>query len=262
MNTAKQLSQLIQKSIEQSRIHHIVCESPQTTLFLKEILHTNPQNIHTFPCANDAMLSTAMGMCISGAHVLLVLSTDQDLDALYAILHEESYGTEFPLSLTILLPSKAPQVSLFPLVHCTTGTQLLAHVQQALHTQNLNFIGYAPHALLDIPAQEAPSSAITHQEGEAITLFTTGIHIEAAQKFTQNHHDIELIELVSLCPLPDSLIAKSVQKTGRVLLLEPPKELLKTILDEAFWHLEAQPEITKDPSMSNLEQLRLQLLEP
>lgn len=262
MNSAKALQDLLQDSINKNHLHQIFSESPRTTPFLKSLCEDAPDVVRTLPCSNTSMLSLAMGASIGGGKILISLSTDSDIETLFALLKEESYGAEFPLSLIILLPTFTPKTSSFPYVYCRTGPQLIAHVTSALSSSSLQIVAYAPSALLDGFEQEEHRGNIIHQQGSHISMFTCGDHIQQAKDFAQAHSDVELIEIVSLSPLHKSDIIQSIHKTGRVLLIDPPEPLLPAIIDLAFWHLEAQPVITKDLSFTNLEQLRHQLLEP
>ena len=262
MNTSKALQELLHSQLSQNTLHHIFSESPRTTPFLSRLCGDFPDRVRTLPCSNTSMLSLAMGAAISGAKVLLSLSTDSDIDTLYALLSEETYGAEFPLSITLLVPTFKPKSSPFPYVYCQKGAQLLGHIQRSLTSSSIQIIGYSPEALLDTSEEADTRENIIHQNGSHISLLTCGHQLQQALEFAQAYDDIELIEIISLTPLHKSDLIKSIHKTGRVLLIDPPDHLLPAVIDLAFWNLEAQPVITRDSSSTNLEQLRLQLLEP
>jgi len=260
MNTAKQIQILLKEILSHTKLH-ILSESPILIPFLKDI--TEHSQIHTLPCSDEILCQTGVGMAISGAKVLICLNSAQGLEALVASLNEETYGSEFPLEITFLVPS----TQILPLktknhyLYCQTGSQLLAQFRSHIDMKQISILCYNPSALFDQVQEVEPSNAIVHQEGTHISLFSSGLHIDAATEFAKSHHDIEVVELISLHPLCTDNITKSVQKTGRVLLLDVPSEALNSIIASCFWHLESQPESTQNSDQSNLSRLRARLLE-
>ena len=260
MNTAKQIQTLLQEILSLSELH-ILSESPVLIPFLKDI--TEHPHIHTLPCSDDILCQTGVGMAISGAKVLICLNSAQGLESIAAALNEETYGSEFPLAITFLVPS-TQILSLKTQNHylyCQTGSQLLAQFRLHIDMQKISILCYNPSALFDQAQEIEPTTSIVHKEGTHISLFASGLHIEAATEFAKSHHDIEVVELISLHPLCNDNITKSVQKTGRALLLDVPTEALNGIIASCFWHLESQPESTQNSDQSNLSRLRARLLE-
>lgn len=88
------------------------------------------------------------------------------------------------------------------------------------------------------------------REGKDVSLITYGamVHValEAAEQAAQQGVEVEVIDLRSLVPLDIEAIVASVQKTGRVVVLnEAPRsasvasEIIALINDKALLHLEA-----------------------
>jgi len=88
--------------------------------------------------------------------------------------------------------------------------------------------------------------------GKDVTLISYGAMMmesrQAAERASQEGIDVELIDLRSLLPLDIETIVESVQKTGRVVIVnEAPKtngfggELIALINEKAFYSLEAPP---------------------
>lgn len=93
-------------------------------------------------------------------------------------------------------------------------------------------------------------SARIVKHGEDLTIITYGMGVywalEAAEIFTRQNINIEIVDLRSLAPLDWDAITTSVKKTGRVLLLEEPSEVLGPmseisagISERAFNYLDA-----------------------
>ena len=258
MNAAKKLQSFLQ---EQLSTLQILSESPSLVPFLKDLAE-HPQ-VHTLPCADDMLCNTAMGMAISGARVLICLSSEQGLASIAANLYEENYGPEFPLALTFLVPSTEilSENQLPHYVYCQTGAQLLAQCRAHVQTNSVSVICYNPAALFDSAQDIEATDAVVHCEGTHISILSSGLHIDAAKVFAKQNPDVEVIELISLHPVCTVQPVKSVQKTGRVLFLDVPTEILRTIVDSCFWSLESQPEYTRNSDQSNLSRLRDRLLE-
>ena len=263
MNTSKHMQGLLGSALQKNL--YILSESPQSTPFLHGL---SSDKIITLPCSDSLLINTALGMGISGTHVLVCLSTDQELSSLFALLEEEQYGPEFPLPIVFLVPSF--QVPSFAPSHKTTyartGTQLWNNVSSALQTQCPHCICYNPAALFDVIHEEdmntTHTNATVHSFGTHISLFVCGPDIEEAMEFAQSYDDVELIELHSIHPLCRETIRHSVQKTGRALLINTPLHVMNEILDQCFWSLEAQIEHTTNHNTTHLTQLRTRLLEP
>lgn len=264
MNTTKHLNHLLHSLLETTELH-IICESTQGNPFLAQL----PAHEHIFvlPCCDDTLINTAMGMAISGTPVVVVLSTDESLSSVQALLEEERYGHEFTLPLLILVPTAKAihSIGTTNFVYCQNGEQLCAHIHEKSTRAGIDVICYHHSAIFDqisVEPQELTAHTSTkHSEGSHISFFTTGADIEEAKTFAEQHSDVELIELISIQPLCIHTITESVQKTGRVLMLNTPPQLTTHILDTCFWHLEAQPEHTSDSNHQNLSRLRARLLE-
>lgn len=89
------------------------------------------------------------------------------------------------------------------------------------------------------------------QEGNDITLIAYGAMLQSALQAAEelNHRDglaVEVIDLLTLAPLDDSLLARSVQKTGRAVVIHeaprsfgPGGEIVARLVERDFYYLEA-----------------------
>jgi len=103
------------------------------------------------------------------------------------------------------------------------------------------------------PDFEIPfGKARIRRAGRDLTLITYGntVHqsIEAAEKLSQQGHDVEVIDLRSLIPLDEEAIFESLAKTNRCLIVHEDKvfggfggELVAMINEKAFDYLDAPP---------------------
>lgn len=87
-------------------------------------------------------------------------------------------------------------------------------------------------------------------EGADLTFVTYGamlpLVLEAAEALDEDQVSCDVIDLLTLAPLDDEIIAKSVEKTGRVVIVNeahpafgPASEIVARIVDRAFYYLEA-----------------------
>ena len=96
-------------------------------------------------------------------------------------------------------------------------------------------------------------SAVVLQEGRDVTLATYGPTVELAMKCAVAAADegieIEVIDLRSISPLDVETVTASVRKTGRLVVAHESQaecgiasELITSVVETAFEHLEAAPE--------------------
>jgi pyruvate dehydrogenase E1 component beta subunit len=88
------------------------------------------------------------------------------------------------------------------------------------------------------------------REGDDLTMIAYGAMLqptlEAAAQLEQEGVGVEVIDLLTISPLDDSLMLKSVEKTGRVVVIHeapgsfgPGAEIVTRLLEGAFYYLEA-----------------------
>lgn len=120
-------------------------------------------------------------------------------------------------------------------------------------------IFYEPKAVYRAYREEVPEEEETlplgrsqvAREGGDITLIAYGAMVrpalEAAQRLEEeNGVQAEVIDLLTLAPLDDSLFTASARKTGRVLVIHeaprsfgPGAEIVTRLVEQSFYHLEA-----------------------
>ncbi len=106
----------------------------------------------------------------------------------------------------------------------------------------------------DVPEEEETmeiGKSVRVREGDDLTLVSYGAMmrpaLEAAETLAEEDGiDAELIDLLTISPLDDSLFTKSVEKTGRVVVVHeahrsfgPGAEIVSRIIEKSFWYLEA-----------------------
>jgi pyruvate dehydrogenase E1 component subunit beta len=108
--------------------------------------------------------------------------------------------------------------------------------------------GEVPSEAYEVPI----SSAAVTREGEDVTVISWGAMVyealAAAEQAEEQGVSAEVVDLRTLWPVDIDTIVRSVQKTGRVIVVhEAPKtcgygaEIISLINEKAFWHLEAPP---------------------
>ncbi|MDR9409611.1 MAG: transketolase C-terminal domain-containing protein, partial [Balneolaceae bacterium] len=93
-------------------------------------------------------------------------------------------------------------------------------------------------------------TANTVREGTDISIITYGLGVlwalEIADEYAEKSVNIEILDLRSLAPIDWKTVLQSVQKTGKVLLLQEPSEILgpmseisSGIMEKGFEYLDA-----------------------
>jgi len=118
---------------------------------------------------------------------------------------------------------------------------------------------YEPKALYRAFREEVPEAEETLpigqsqrvREGRDLTLIAYGAMmrptLEAAEELQQKHGvEADVIDLLTISPLDDSLLVESARKTGRVAVVHeaprsfgPGAEIVARLVEKAFFHLEA-----------------------
>jgi pyruvate dehydrogenase E1 component beta subunit len=108
---------------------------------------------------------------------------------------------------------------------------------------------------MDVPDEDyevAIGSASVVRQGEGITVVSWGAMVyealSAAEAVAEDGIDCEVIDLRTLWPLDLDTIVKSVEKTGRLVVVhEAPRtcgfgaEVMQSVVERAFLHFEAPP---------------------
>uniref|UniRef100_A0A832EEF7 Alpha-ketoacid dehydrogenase subunit beta n=1 Tax=Desulfacinum infernum TaxID=35837 RepID=A0A832EEF7_9BACT len=106
----------------------------------------------------------------------------------------------------------------------------------------------------EVPEEEETlpiGHSVVVREGRHVTLITYGAMVrptmEAAERLSrENGIEAEVVDLLTLAPLDDTLIAASAKKTGRVVVVHeaprsygPGAEITARLVEKAFYFLEA-----------------------
>ncbi|MGB0174072.1 MAG: alpha-ketoacid dehydrogenase subunit beta, partial [Candidatus Poseidoniaceae archaeon] len=108
------------------------------------------------------------------------------------------------------------------------------------------------HASIEQGKRHSIGKASIVREGEDVTIVTWGamVHIaaEAASKLSENGIDVEIVDLRTLLPFDAESCIASVQKTGRLIVLQEGQwhgglghTIQSRILESTFYQLETQP---------------------
>jgi 2-oxoisovalerate dehydrogenase E1 component beta subunit len=111
-------------------------------------------------------------------------------------------------------------------------------------------VGWSTHARGEVPEGHYTvplGRAEIVRSGAAVTVLTYGTLVHVAEAAVQREGiDAEIIDLRSLVPLDVATIVQSVRKTGRCVVAHEATrfggfgaELVATVQEDCFWHLEA-----------------------
>jgi 2-oxoisovalerate dehydrogenase E1 component beta subunit len=111
-------------------------------------------------------------------------------------------------------------------------------------------VSWKKHPLGDVPTDEGIiplGKASVYREGSDVTILAYGTMVYVAQEAVdQTGIDAEIIDLRTLMPLDLDAIVKSVQKTGRCVIVHEATrtngfgaELMSLVQENCFYHLEA-----------------------
>lgn len=181
------------------------------------------------------------------ATVPLVLRTPGGAGTGAAAQHSQSLEAWFihVPGLKVIMPSTPYDVKGMLLAALEDPNPVIVYEHKLLYNQK----GEVPEDEYTVPIGEANVS----REGEDITIATAGyVHgyaLEAAEALADDGIEAEVVDLRSLSPMDDSAVAKSVEKTGRLVVVEEDvktagwgAELVSRIVEgESFYALDRAP---------------------
>jgi len=241
----------VQHLLEQHSNLHILGECFELTSPSLNIEQFSSQ-VHLLPAADNALIGVAIGMALDGSKVIVQLAAADSLWGCISHLGQE-LDHSFPLSIGIRVPflpvDKIPWEVLDGLgieVWCPQDQkQLQCALEKSIHNIKPTII-LESYLSLKKPGTVSELNDVEQRtEGEDVTLFAWGNAVSSAIKTAKSLEKeavfVEVLVLNKILPLESTLIAKSLRKTGRAVFINAPKQLLHTIVDQAFWSLESQP---------------------
>ncbi|HIY65294.1 MAG TPA: alpha-ketoacid dehydrogenase subunit beta [Candidatus Agrococcus pullicola] len=232
------------------------------------------------PLAESGIVGTAVGMTFAGMRPVVEIQFDgfiypafDQIVTQVAKLHYRTQGTH-RVPMTIRVPygghigsvehhSESPEAYFahtagLKVVTASSPQEAYSTLRAAIESDD-PVLFFEPKAKywskgeVDTSIQRDLHSAVVLQEGRDVTLATYGPTIELAMKAAVAASDegieIEVIDLRSISPLDVPTVAKSVEKTGRLVVAHESQlecgigaELVSSIVETSFGYLEAAPE--------------------
>jgi 2-oxoisovalerate dehydrogenase E1 component beta subunit len=230
------------------------------------------------PLAESGIIGTAVGMAIRGYRPVCEIQFDgfvypafDQIVSQVAKMHFRSNGY-VPMPMVIRIPfgggigavehhSESPEAYFahtagLKVVACSNPVDAYWMIQQAVASDD-PVIFFEPkrryHERADVDEAATPMplhAARVVRPGTTATLLAYGPMVRtclsAAEAATDDGHDLEVIDLRSLSPIDMTVVARSAQKTGRVITVhEAPlnvglgAELAARISEQCFYSLEA-----------------------
>ena len=222
--------------------------------------------VRALPAADRGIVGVALGMALAGKRVVVELPSARHLSAVSELLTEAGrlgatehgphlvvrvpYGEELaaldaPLSRAMV---SAPGVA----VWCAASPQQEAGLLLAALRRRGATVLLSPRSLQahrgDVSLEAVPAEPRTVRSGHHVTLAAWGAGVIAAEHAADVLHaegiSAEVIDLVSLLPLPTQALSASVQRTGRLVVAHPHDDVwadqVRAVgLHGAFLHLES-----------------------
>jgi pyruvate dehydrogenase E1 component beta subunit len=238
-----------------------------------------PKRCFDTPLAESAIVGVAVGLAMRGYRPVVEIQFDGFMPPAFdqivshvAKYHNRSRGV-VRLPITIRLPSfggigspehhsESPETYLvhtagLKVVVPSTPGDAYALLRESIASDDpVVFLEpkrrYWMREELDLPVEREPAGrAVVRRDGKDVTIVTygpmVGIALEAAQVAAEDEGwSLEVVDLRSLVPLDRQTVLRSVEKTGRCIVVhEGPRtlgmgaEIASLVQEHAFFHLEA-----------------------
>jgi len=254
---AQNIEKVLSDAMDASDSIHLVGESLPLSPVCGALLTRYPERCHLLPAADSSLVGVAIGLALAGKTPIVELAGPEALWGALQQLGQESAALtgEFAATMIVRVPMGPEAMDPSPLLNGMTHLQVAspanaadagALVKTALASQGITVL-LEPLAVLGASGGTAGIGHTAHvvEEGEHVSLIAWGQGVDAAKSAakTLSNESIsaEVIDLRSLQPLDTDTVARSVNKTGRVIVVGGSSSMLTETIQSAFLRLESPP---------------------
>lgn len=214
-----------------------------------------PERSHLVPMSDASLFQLALGMTMGGSPVFLQWPT-ADVQGLYAQLRHLSTAPALTAALIIRVPvtegtpdglhDLAQFAKVYSVVHDRHRNELL---DTALRTAGVTVLLESASGM----AMDRLENRFTNLTGQSSTLFgdqkahctvlTPNYHLGLVDTVVSDSTHVNTLVLHDLSTLDHAAI-ESIRSAGRVVCVDLPKAWMSTLIQSAFWSLEAEPTFT------------------
>ncbi|MEC9388677.1 MAG: transketolase C-terminal domain-containing protein [Myxococcota bacterium] len=259
MTGASHIAAILAEAMGSSDAVHVVGEALPLSTAGSMLLSAHPERCHLLPAADPTLVGFAIGLALAGRTPVVELSGTESLWGAIQQLGQESLGLSNEFAATMVLrvpvhggPSPAlnvleglPSINVVcPAEPADAGALLRA----ALASPGVTIL-LEPVDLLGAsggqPGDATLGKARCVVAGEHVTIAAWGPGVEAAHSaakaLDKEGISAEILDLRSIAPLDVTSLSESVNKTGRLVLVDAGPSILNQAVEAAFLRLESPP---------------------
>jgi pyruvate dehydrogenase E1 component beta subunit len=269
MNGIDAIGSVLAKEMASNSAVHLLGEALPLSGAAAPLLSAHPERCHLLPAADATLVGVAIGLALAGCKPVVELSGTEALWGALQQLGQEAAALsgEFRSTLVLRVPltpdSPNPAAILQGLNHINVASPSSAADAAALLSAALADGGVTVLLEPIVVLAESGGAAGDPRLGRArvvdagdhVTIAAWGPGVEAATKAASTLFSegisAEIIDLRSLAPLDTETLSASVNKTGRLVLVDGGAEMLQLATEASFTRLESPPALATTSTITS-----------
>ena len=242
---------------------HLVSECFAVDDDLSNVQEVLESRTHLLPMSDASLFNFSLGLILAGTPTLLQWPTS-DLCSLGMLL--KNLHAPLPAPLIIRVPITPDSIvelhtldsaSVHSILHDTHRSCVLSSAMQRpdiyilLESRQSIELHRLENRFVDVQHDSSTTDIVNTAQ---CTVITSNYHSQIVEEALSNSPHIEVVHLHQLNGLDKTTVA-SVQRTGRVVCVGLPSSWMASVINGAFWSLEAEPEFTTPTTQSIQEAL-------
>ena len=257
MNGAQNITNVLSQNMGSNDTVHLLGESLPLSPVCAPLLVEHPERCHLLPAADATLIGVAFGLALAGKKPIVELSGPEALWGAIQQIGQEAaaLSDEFAITMILRVPLGPGAMDPSALLNSIENIRVASPsepsdagvlIESALKTGGVTVL-LEPLTVLGTSGGTAgmDMTARVIEEGEHVTLLAWGPGVaeakNAAKTLRKDGISAEIVDLRSLIPLDLKTVSKSINKTGRVIMIGGSSSMMNATINAGFLRLESPP---------------------
>jgi pyruvate dehydrogenase E1 component beta subunit len=260
MNGAQAIHGVLSSALQSNQQVHVLGEALELSPATQGLMALSPKQAHLLPASDGTLTGLATGMALAGHRPVVELAGPAALWGALQQLGQEAAAAhgEFNAPIVLRVPFAPGEVDLSAILMALPGVvvaipsgpdELAGMLRTALQATGPVVILEARSVLAargtGVDTLVAFGHAALRREGAHASILACGDEVltatAAADDLATEGHEVDVLDLGTLSPLDLETVGRSVDKTGRPILVGAAAAVLPQVLHRSFLRLESPP---------------------